>query len=293
MPAKSTKPKKQTKPAAKRGRQRAKTAPLVVECPEQLRPLLEPISSIHPAPHNPRAGHAVDAIARSLRDLGWHAPIVVRDDDGEIIVGHGRHAAALSLRLDAVPVLRVDDDKGRAVARMVADNRLTDLASWDLDALDALVDKYRPDFVTWSQPLELDELLGYDPADVAGVDNAGEPDSDPEAMTDDDTSEDSPDLAAFIERRRKSRERAADKQDSSFWLCLVFQSTDQKLEFLERFPDLETRYGMYVDGETFADAVGVSVTPNNQNPVASPLDQALSDRVIPSEADEFATEKGR
>jgi len=290
MPAKSTKSKKRTKPAAKRGRRRAKTASPVVECPEQLRPLLESIETIHPAPHNPRAGHAVDAIARSLRDLGWHAPIVVRDDDGEIIVGHGRHAAALSLGLAVVPVLRVDDDKGRAVARMVADNRLTDLASWDLDALDALVDEYRPDLETWSQPLELDELLGYDPANVNG-DVEPEPDSD--AMTDIDTSEDSPDLAAFIERRRKSRERAADKQDSSFWLCLVFQSTDQKFEFLERFPNLETRYGMYVNGETFAEATGVSVTPNGQNPVVSPLDQALSDRVISSEADEIATEKGR
>lgn len=118
--------------------------------PGALRPLLTPVSAIHPAPHNPRTGHAVDAIARSLSELGWHAPIVARQD-GEVIVGHGRLAAAHLLGLQEVPVLLVDDDRATAVTRMVADNRLTEMSSWSLPELEALM----PELEGWSDDLDL------------------------------------------------------------------------------------------------------------------------------------------
>jgi DNA modification methylase len=140
---------------------------MTVHCPEQLRPLLTPIGDVHPAPHNPRTGHAVDGIARSLRELGWHAPLVARED-GELIVGHGRLAAALQLGEKQAPVLYLDDDRGTAVARMVADNRLTELSDWDVEGLQGLVDESLAVDVDdelaalsgWIDDLDLDEVLG-------------------------------------------------------------------------------------------------------------------------------------
>lgn len=140
---------------------------MTVHCPEQLRPLLTPIGDVHPAPHNPRTNHAVDGIARSLRELGWHAPLVAREN-GELIVGHGRLAAALQLGEVQAPVLYLDDDRGTAVARMVADNRLTELSDWDVEGLQAMVDESLAVDVDdelaalsgWIDDLDLDEVLG-------------------------------------------------------------------------------------------------------------------------------------
>lgn len=133
---------------------------MTVAVPEALRPLLAPIDSVHPAPHNPRQGHAVDGIARSLRDLGWHAPVVVRED-GELIIGHGRLAAAKQLGLEELPVLVVDDDKGRALVRMVADNRLNEMSDWAEPELAELIDDHdvNDDLLDWKDDLNLDEIL--------------------------------------------------------------------------------------------------------------------------------------
>lgn len=106
-----------------------------VETPEPLCGLLVPLSKVHPCPDNPRAGHDVEAIAKSLEDHGWHAPIVARAVDGEVIIGHGRLAAAKLLGLQELPVLFVADDQAQAARRMVADNRLGELSSWDIDKL--------------------------------------------------------------------------------------------------------------------------------------------------------------
>jgi ParB-like chromosome segregation protein Spo0J len=140
---------------------------MTVHCPDQLTPLLTPIAEVRPAPHNPRTGHAVDAIARSLRELGWHAPLVARED-GELIIGHGRLEAAKQLELDRVPVLVVDDSEGKALARMVADNRLTEMSDWDADGLQELIDRSLAVDVDdelaalsgWVDDLDLDAVFG-------------------------------------------------------------------------------------------------------------------------------------
>lgn len=53
------------------------------------------LSSIHPYPNNPRRNdHAVDAVAESIRQCGYIAPIIV-DEDGVILAGHTRYKFAL------------------------------------------------------------------------------------------------------------------------------------------------------------------------------------------------------
>ncbi len=62
------------------------------------------LSEIKPYDKNPRINNAaVDAVAASIKEFGFRAPIVV-DKDDVIIVGHTRWKAAGKLGLERVPV---------------------------------------------------------------------------------------------------------------------------------------------------------------------------------------------
>ena len=57
------------------------------------------LAEIKPYEKNPRSNdNAVEAVARSIREFGFHQPIVV-DADGVIVVGHTRWKAAAKLGL--------------------------------------------------------------------------------------------------------------------------------------------------------------------------------------------------
>lgn len=95
------------------------------------------IGEIRPAPDNPRriGEAAVEAVAKSLERFGWQQPIVV-DNEGEIIVGHTRYAAAKSLGAETVPVVRAAELTQEEVkAYRIADNRSGEYSRWEYDAL--------------------------------------------------------------------------------------------------------------------------------------------------------------
>ena len=77
---------------------------------------------------------AIAAVAASIERFGFRQPILV-DRDRVIIAGHTRHAAALRLGLERVPVLIAADlTPNQCDALRIADNRTSELATWD-DAL--------------------------------------------------------------------------------------------------------------------------------------------------------------
>lgn len=107
------------------------------------RPIVElwPLARLKPYANNPRANDAaVPAVAASIREFGFLVPIVATPD-GEILAGHTRLKAALSLGLGEAPVLVARDlDEAKARAFRLADNKTAELAEWDLKALDAELD---------------------------------------------------------------------------------------------------------------------------------------------------------
>lgn len=90
------------------------------------------IEDITPYANNPRDNSgAVDAVAASIQEFGFLNPIEV-DDEGVIIRGHTRYAAAQKLGLKEVPVTRADDlTQEQARAWRLADNKTAELAEWD------------------------------------------------------------------------------------------------------------------------------------------------------------------
>lgn len=98
-----------------------------------------PVDRLRPYDRNART-HSPDQVAKiaaSLAEFGFVNPILVDSTDG-IIAGHGRLMAARKLGLSEVPVIVLDhltDAQRRAY--ILADNKLAELAGWDVDLLAA------------------------------------------------------------------------------------------------------------------------------------------------------------
>ena len=99
------------------------------------------LDEIKPYENNPRHNdNAVDAVANSIREFGFKVPLVV-DSDGVIVAGHTRYKAAKKLGLKTVPCLVADDlNEEQINAFRLADNRVGELATWDLDTLKVELD---------------------------------------------------------------------------------------------------------------------------------------------------------
>jgi DNA modification methylase len=92
-----------------------------------------PIDQIRPDPRNPRnhRDRHVKALAKCIAEFGFNVPVLI-DDNGQLIAGHGRYAAALLLGLAAIPAIRLKHlNEQQRQAFMIADNRLHDLSSWN------------------------------------------------------------------------------------------------------------------------------------------------------------------
>ena len=96
-----------------------------------------PIDSIIPNPRNPRKHSAkqVAQVAASIQEWGFTNAILV-DENNQIIAGHGRHEAALLLKLDEVPVIVAKGwPEAKKMAYLIADNKLGLNSEWDEDVL--------------------------------------------------------------------------------------------------------------------------------------------------------------
>lgn len=87
--------------------------------------------------NNPRNNdNAVAAVAESIKEFGFKAPIVI-DAAGVIIAGHTRAKAAARLGLQTVPCIVADDlTETQIRAYRLADNKTGELASWDFAKLE-------------------------------------------------------------------------------------------------------------------------------------------------------------
>lgn len=94
------------------------------------------ISDLKEYENNPRDNTAaVDAVANFIKEFGFKVPIVV-DGNNIIIAGHTRFKAAISLGLEEVPCIVANDLTPQQVkAFRLADNKVGEIASWDLDKL--------------------------------------------------------------------------------------------------------------------------------------------------------------
>ena len=95
------------------------------------------INDLTPYSNNPRNNDAaVDAVAASIKEFGFKVPIII-DNNNVIVAGHTRLKAARKIGLEKVPCIKADDlTPEQLKAFRLADNKVSELASWDFDKLE-------------------------------------------------------------------------------------------------------------------------------------------------------------
>src|SRR5258708_5031591 len=108
-----------------------------VKAQQGLAIVYRPIAELKLDPQNPREHRPkqIGQIARSIKTFDFNVPVLI-DSTGKVIAGHGRLLAAQQLGLTEVPTILLDHlNEAQARAFMIADNKLTENAEWDLQLL--------------------------------------------------------------------------------------------------------------------------------------------------------------
>lgn len=126
------------------------------------------VESLVPYSKNPRTHNEaqVKAIAKSIQRFGFTNPILL-DGASNIIAGHGRLAAAISLGLKSVPCIDLHGmtpEEKRAY--IIADNQLALQAGWDMQILAAEIQQLAVDGMDVS-------LLGFSEKEMDLIERLG------------------------------------------------------------------------------------------------------------------------
>lgn len=133
-----------------------------------------PIDSVTSYTNNPRKHpeRQLVKLSSSIAEFGFVMPVLI-DDDGIIIAGEARVAAARHLGMTTVPVIVAHQwSKAQVRAYRLADNRLAELSTWDAGTL----------AIELAAIIELDEMsieiLGWETAEVDLIlDDSSDPDA--------------------------------------------------------------------------------------------------------------------
>ncbi len=98
------------------------------------------VSELKVHPDNPRQGNVSD-IARSIEINGFYGAIVAQKSTGFVLAGNHRLMAAKETGAKTIPVAWVDCDDEEARRILLADNRLSDLATYDESILATLLEE--------------------------------------------------------------------------------------------------------------------------------------------------------
>jgi len=122
-------------------------------------------------------------IADSIAAFGFVVPVLI-NEDGVIIAGHGRYAAARLLDLKQVPAIKVTGlSKAKQRALALADNRIAEGAGWDRELLaielpelaEILVVEGLDVSITGFSPVEVDQITTDFEDDSSDPDDAIDP----------------------------------------------------------------------------------------------------------------------
>lgn len=94
------------------------------------------VDKLVPYENNPRNNtEAIQYVANSIKEFGFKVPLVI-DSDNIVICGHTRLLAAKQLGLKDVPCVVANDLTDEQIkAFRLADNKVGEIATWDLSAL--------------------------------------------------------------------------------------------------------------------------------------------------------------
>ena len=158
-------------------------------------------ADLTPDPRNPRkhSPRHIKQLAKSIRTFSFNVPVLI-DANRQLVTGHGRIEAAKVLRLTEVPTISVAHlTPAQRSAYMIADNRMTDLSTWD----DALLGRVLVDLADAEIDFDID-AIGFSIGEIDLLIAA------PDAADDrsDDLAEEGPAVTRFGDRWECGRHAA-------------------------------------------------------------------------------------
>jgi DNA modification methylase len=133
------------------------------------------IDDLKPFEKNPKKHpeDQINVLKKSMQEFGWTNPILIAADN-MVVAGHARLQAAKELKFNEVPVIKLDMPYEKAVAYVITDNRVAELAETDDELMAELLREVVdiPDFdfeATGYTMDDLDELIAstMPPVEVA------------------------------------------------------------------------------------------------------------------------------
>lgn len=116
------------------------------------------LSELEPFEKNPKKhpGSQIKLLVRSIEEFGFTSPILTVEHNGKhlVVAGHARLKAAIAKGLKTVPTIDLGLPYEKAVAYNLADNKLAELADWDLKLVRLLMKD--------EIPKELWDVTGFD-----------------------------------------------------------------------------------------------------------------------------------
>lgn len=146
------------------------SAPAIPQQTNDLATVWVPIDSLRGFPGNARRGD-VEKIRDSIRENGGlYSALIVQRSTGFVVIGNHTFQAAVAEGFDLVPVHFMDWDDRTAKHVNLRDNKISDDATYSIDALieQLTADDVDLDLAGWTQA-ELDELLADDPEEEDDV----------------------------------------------------------------------------------------------------------------------------
>lgn len=128
------------------------------------------IDDIVPYENNPRHNDdAVDHVANSIKEFGFKVPIII-DENNVIVAGHTRIKACKKLGIKDVPCIRANDlTEDQIKAFRLADNKVSELATWDFEKLEIELDNIDIDMSAFGFDISVSDIDLSEPDDADDI----------------------------------------------------------------------------------------------------------------------------
>ena len=108
--------------------------------------LMIPISEITPYDKNPRENSkTVELLAKIIPEVGFNVPIVI-DENGIIVKGHARYAAAIKLGMEEVPCIVSHASEDAVKVDRLTDNKIAEHSRWINEQVESEIEGLNFDF---------------------------------------------------------------------------------------------------------------------------------------------------
>jgi len=134
------------------------------------------IDKLKPYKNNPRVNEqSIKTVAESIKQFGFKVPVII-DKDFNVITGHTRLKASELLNIEKIPCIMANDlTEEQVKAFRLADNKVSEIAEWDFEKLDAELSELTTEEMELLGFIKNEEIINWSEIDDLDEENYDEP----------------------------------------------------------------------------------------------------------------------